>query len=353
MARIGINYQQVSILAQELMASGQQPTVERIRARLKTGSHSTIARYLRDWRVQQEKPLVSKEIPVELIALLKGLWERVMQEAQEKIEIISQNCNHALQQNQDLINNLEGDNDKKKQDLVLLEEKCDVLTQEKLTLDQNLIQLQTQIAALQAKEQGLTIQLADKQSYIETLNQQHQQTQANLEHYRTASLEERQMERLRFEQQQHELRQSLSLLKQENDIQKQQKNDLEILYKQITMTQQATEIEIQTLSLQVETITQELAIANKTLVQYSASEQHWLQQHHTLTIKNHEQVQEIINLNAKNATFSEQIATIKAQLLNTIEENKTLHQTKKILEQEKEQLFNLLWQLKGDLTIKI
>jgi hypothetical protein len=63
MARPGINYHDVADAAQQLTGQGKNPTIEGIRAFLGTGSSSTIAPHLRDWKSKQGETqrLASKE----------------------------------------------------------------------------------------------------------------------------------------------------------------------------------------------------------------------------------------------------------------------------------------------------
>ncbi len=53
MARPGITYDEVAAAASQIAASGENPTVERVRAVTKTGSQGTILRHLRQWRESQ------------------------------------------------------------------------------------------------------------------------------------------------------------------------------------------------------------------------------------------------------------------------------------------------------------
>jgi len=74
--------------------SRNNPTIETIRNLLGTGSSSTIAPYLRKWKdsLNQTQQIACKEnLPEELIALLKGLWERVVAQAEERFERFKQN----------------------------------------------------------------------------------------------------------------------------------------------------------------------------------------------------------------------------------------------------------------------
>ena len=93
MGRPGITYHDVANAAQQVTTADNNPTIESVRAILKTGSSSTIAQHLRDWKAKQSDTfaLASKEkIPEELVAALKGLWQKLVTESEEQVEIIKQ-----------------------------------------------------------------------------------------------------------------------------------------------------------------------------------------------------------------------------------------------------------------------
>ena len=93
MARPGVTYLDVSNAAQQLVAAGRTPTIETIRIALGTGSNSTLGAHLRTWKEKQDQTqqIATKEnIPQELISVLKGLWERVMNQSEDKIQAIQQ-----------------------------------------------------------------------------------------------------------------------------------------------------------------------------------------------------------------------------------------------------------------------
>ena len=73
MARPGVTYHEVSIIAQRLIAAGKNPTIDAIRIELGTGSNSTLGAHLRTFkeRQTQTQQLATKEnIPEELIAVI-------------------------------------------------------------------------------------------------------------------------------------------------------------------------------------------------------------------------------------------------------------------------------------------
>src|SRR5579872_1046445 len=88
MARPGITYSEVAEAASHLVGQNRNPTIEQIRLFLGTGSSNTIANHLKQWREMQKGTslLAAKEnIPSELVAMLKGLWERVIEQAEMKV----------------------------------------------------------------------------------------------------------------------------------------------------------------------------------------------------------------------------------------------------------------------------
>ncbi|MGE8237358.1 MAG: DNA-binding protein [Stenotrophomonas indicatrix] len=87
MAR-GITESDVHTAADELVAKGERPTVERIRAHLGTGSPNTVTRWLETWwnrlgtRLQRARPDL-EGAPVVLAELAGQWWELALKHAQE------------------------------------------------------------------------------------------------------------------------------------------------------------------------------------------------------------------------------------------------------------------------------
>lgn len=89
MAR-GITESDVHTAADELVANGDRPTVERIRAHLGTGSPNTVTRWLDTWwknlglRLQPKRPDL-KDAPAVLAELAGQWWARALDHARESI----------------------------------------------------------------------------------------------------------------------------------------------------------------------------------------------------------------------------------------------------------------------------
>ena len=87
MARTGITYNEVVAKIDEIIGSGDEPTIQKIRDLLGTGSPNTIHRHLVSWR--QSRPVEQRkapELPIDLqLALVKEI-ERQASEARAEIE---------------------------------------------------------------------------------------------------------------------------------------------------------------------------------------------------------------------------------------------------------------------------
>lgn len=136
MSRTGISYLDVANAAAKVQGESGNPTVDRIREVLGTGSKSTIARHLKDWRANNGPTANETDLPQDLIALVSGLWERVQgkaeqeildsrQESDQKISAIENTLTQAQKHNaqqQALIHKLEEDLSNDKQSIVALNE---------------------------------------------------------------------------------------------------------------------------------------------------------------------------------------------------------------------------------------
>ena len=86
MARAGVTYHDVAKAAEAIKTQGQEPTVDRVRERLGTGSKSTIAPLLKRWRSDNGEAADVSRLPSDLVEVVKSLHERVQQMADHRIE---------------------------------------------------------------------------------------------------------------------------------------------------------------------------------------------------------------------------------------------------------------------------
>jgi chromosome segregation ATPase len=93
MARAGVNYSNINQAAEYIQSEGNVPTVDRVREYLGTGSKSTIAPLLKQWRETNATSSNEHALPKDVINSVKSLYELVQQQAQIKVEEIRKECN--------------------------------------------------------------------------------------------------------------------------------------------------------------------------------------------------------------------------------------------------------------------
>lgn len=87
MSRIGITFEEVKKAIAELQGRQKNPTVDAIREILGTGSKSTIARYLREWKAQHGLSRDSdSRLPSDLLGIVNGLWDALRNKADIQID---------------------------------------------------------------------------------------------------------------------------------------------------------------------------------------------------------------------------------------------------------------------------
>lgn len=146
MGREGITYHDVVHAATQLMARGETPTVERIRriTGTGTGSNTTIAQQLKTWKQQQDSGRLlgaNAQIPDELVASIKGLWERVLHEADAKVTVIKEEANQGIAALKEQLKKLQMDDVQAQQENQRLKQETQQLSSDKIALEQAVKQL--------------------------------------------------------------------------------------------------------------------------------------------------------------------------------------------------------------------
>ena len=352
MARPGVTYTDVSNVAQQLVAAGKPPTIESIRIALGTGSNSTLGTHLRVWkskRDQTQQIATIENIPVELISALKGVWERVMNQTDDRIQSIHQETQHELSQLTQEVQRLQKDNSHWQQQHQQAKQERDSLVHEKSTIEHLLANAKIEVATLLEKHVGAEQQCQEKQLRIDELHRQNQQIQANLEHYRNASLEQRLADQQRYEQQQRqfektvqEINYELAELKRENIIL--QQNIQHTNFENGSLNTQLHKIE----DLH-ECMTKRLTETLNDLSKQTQAHQHWHEQYQLQQAKCDEQMKSFIELKTQYAILVQLSESIKHELNQARDQNKLLAHEKWLLGQEKAQLFGQVKQLESSL----
>ncbi len=170
MPRPGLIQSDVSEIADELEAAGEDVTAKAVRLRLGTGSNSTISRYLRAWWAakDQTRRVASKEhIPEVLITTVKDLWERVIGQADDKIQKSEEEFKQIKIDLTDELKQLQEDNTRWQQQHQEIKQERDGLVHEKSVLEQLLATARIDIAKLTEKIDGLDQRNQEKKAHID------------------------------------------------------------------------------------------------------------------------------------------------------------------------------------------
>ncbi len=223
MSRPGITYQDVANAAHQLSAQDINPTIEAIRKITGTGSNGTLALHLRKWKEIQSGTLkiASKEnLPGELVSLLKGLWDRVITQSEERVVSIEESYQQELTELKQELEKYKANNQRWQKLFTQWQQEQTQLSNEKLTLEQAVERAHKENVSLQARLDTLLQQLQEKSERIDELHQLHKQAQENLEHYRESAREQRLIDQQQHEQQRQFLQTEIKTLKEQSSLQR-------------------------------------------------------------------------------------------------------------------------------------
>jgi hypothetical protein len=341
MARPGVTYTEIASAAQQIAASGRFPTVEGVRLILGTGSNSTVGQHLRTWKMKQDstQQIATKEnIPETLIAAIKGVWELVMTQSETTIQIIQEETQQTLSSTKQELQQLQQSNNEWQQRYHQIKQERDGFASEKSTLHHLLTDAKVDHAAVLEKLLSVEQQNKEKQLRIDELQRQNHQNQANLEHYREASLGQRLEAQQRYEQQNNQLERTIQQLTFELSEKNKshvilQKNNQQFYVENDHLKIQLSKLEVQQQS-QTEKITQ--ALNESTQKMHEAK--NWQEKYEGLQLKYDNQNKEHIELKTQYTVASQISIDLKSALKQQQDQNQTLANEKWMIGQEKAQL---------------
>lgn len=211
MARAGVYFSDVKRARDALIAEGRRPSIDAVRAALgNTGSKTTIHRYLRQIEAEEggEKPSVSDAI----LVLVTQLADQLQGEADAQVEAIRVQMAEQQAQHERVQSELAAELADARQVLDAVSRQLESSKQDLAGLNDRLGA--ERIARHTAEQRSLDLgeRLADAERHQASLEEKHRHARDALEHYRTASKEQREQENRRHEQQvqalQVELRQA-------------------------------------------------------------------------------------------------------------------------------------------------
>ncbi len=348
MARIGVTYQDIENAANQLVGQGKQPTIELIRHFLGTGSSTTIANHLRQWRAEQDGSFSlskAENLPKEMISLMKGLWDKLCGDAQQKITTIEIKHQQLITELQQEAQKYKNNNQRWQQLFNQWTQEKEQFTRDKITLEQGIDILQKEKTNLENKIESQTQQLEEKQQRIGELHRLHSQAQTNLEHFRESTREQRMREQQQFEQQKQEWQMEMKLTKEQFALLQQKTTDLQqkhqILQQAHHNLEKTHEILENKLEKTQQTINHLENEKNKLIYDNQHFQKKAQEQEKSIAIK----IQEITDLQIENKILTKNLAEVQQTYDESKDQIKLLGHEKWILAQEKSQLEGQLKQM--------
>lgn len=306
MARAGILYSDVVRAATELLAAGKTVTVDNVRKAMgDTGSKSTIAPYLKQWKESQEGEarLQQASLPEGLLNQVKALYATLKEDAalnmqaqeaefaEKEAAFASQRATWQAEQQQlhAIAEQLRTELAEWRQSARDAEKQC--------------AHMSKSLQQLQAEYQALSQRFTDKEQQVIELKQQNTQQIRQFEHLQQAALTQRQEERASFEARSSQLEAQLQQARQQQQAlqeqfarQSSEQSSLMQLYEallnshqQLKLSAEQDKLSLQELQFTIRLRDQELAgMAEKTAL----SEQKRQQLHDELQITRHMHVQQ-------------------------------------------------------------
>lgn len=195
MARPCVTYYDIANAASLILESGENPTIDKVRQKLGSGSNSTIANHLKQWK-EENMPTTSMvantTIPASLLSQIQSLWDNLKEEARKNIEQTQSEL--IAQQNISEKQNDEIDRLNSKLQEVLAKYNKQLHLIEKYKTDK--AEQMSTINLLEAHVEAENKRVRDKEIVIDDLKVQLTNLHDNFEHFQKASIEQRHKESL-------------------------------------------------------------------------------------------------------------------------------------------------------------
>lgn len=198
MARAGVTYTEVAKAAETLKQQGQDPTIQRVRGLLGTGSNSTLNKHLKQWKSTHLEEGGASGLPDDLLRTVKSLHESIQGNAELKIEEVTKELNAVID---DLRDNLTAAQEQNNE----LAHNNEQLTQQNEELSNQLEIANKDNLTYQLKQEQLEQNVTRLTSELAEEKESTKQLQSHIEHYQEKIAEDRQQER-----NQHQLAQQQS-----------------------------------------------------------------------------------------------------------------------------------------------
>jgi chromosome segregation ATPase len=340
MARSGVTYQEVAKAATQLAQIGQVPTIDRVRSILGTGSKSTLAPLLKQWKAQQAETISEAEtgLPRALITVVKGLYESVQQQAQTRIETAQEENRREVDAAWQAQKVAEG---RQRELEAVLEQQQRAYTRleaDHTTLKAAWEESQQTRGRLLTQTEALAQRLGEQAHRVQDLKHHLVQAQQNLEHYRESVRQQRTEERADFERQLGYGEQALKKAREENQALRTANAQLEKAALQWQSQCERQQAEGVLLTEKVESLSQAMEQLRQQLAMGEGQYKVLAQAHQQAIAELRAREQDLLKQEKATAVAQEKFKALSAALQEAKDHKVRLQNENKILAKEKAHL---------------
>lgn len=344
MARPGVTFEEVSEAANKLIDQGKKPTIEQIRLILGTGSSTTIAHHLRDWRDVQSgnTPSARETVPDEINDIIKTLWGRLVAHSEDKIKTISAEYQAAFLTIQDDLDKYRHNNQRWQHLYQQWNKEKDRLLEEKRAHEKQIADIKHELDAAQTQYVLSRQQLNEKQDRIQELRVMQQQSQKNLENFQITMQEQRQAEQQQFATQRQEAQAEISNLREQLEALRQATAAMQSQYHKMESKHELLLVECASAVKNLRSREKELNDSEKARVTQMHSAKHWQTQYKDAKQAMEEKNNLYYQSQAEVKALQEKLARLKESYEELDESNKQLNLEKIELIRQKIELEKML-----------
>ena len=196
MARTGVGYMDIAKAAEALKQRGEEPTVDRVRAELGTGSKSTIAPLLKRWRTEVDGDVVDTGgLPRELVDALKSIYERVQLLAEAEIQKVREEAEVAKENLEQELGRTKSALSARSEELEDLEQRLQASEEEGRRLQSRLAETSSALEKSEFQRDECRARIVELKTSIEEQKAENRDVREHFEHFQQRTAEDRQLER--------------------------------------------------------------------------------------------------------------------------------------------------------------
>ncbi|WP_105104117.1 DNA-binding protein [Microbulbifer pacificus] len=216
MARTGVNYFDIARAAESISQRGEEPTVDRVRGELGTGSKSTIAPLLKRWKAETGNGEADTGgLPRDLVDALKAVHQRVHDEADRKVDAVREEMATTVEQLRTELSQVRSLLAERTASLRDLEQNLQDSEEQGRNLRHALEDTQKTLAKSEFQCEESNTRVTELRAHLEELKQENRTVREHFEFYQRQIADDRQQERDQFRHSNRQLSSQISTLNEQ------------------------------------------------------------------------------------------------------------------------------------------